>query len=84
MPNGTRQSPPRRRSVNMTIREDVMASAKALHLNASRAAEAGIVQAIREARERQWRNQNRAAIEQHNARISKDGVLIAPDWAAEP
>lgn len=79
----TRTSTGKRRSVNLTIREDVMEAAKALELNASRAAEAGIVEAIRQARAGAWRRENAAAIEAHNARVEKDGVLLTPDWAVQ-
>jgi antitoxin CcdA len=73
----------RRRSVNLTIREDILADAKSLSLNASQAAEAGIVEAIRQARTQAWRAENRAGIDAHNARVEKDGVLLTPDWASE-
>lgn len=73
----------RRRSVNLTIREDILADAKSLSLNASQAAEAGIVEAIRQARTHAWRAENRAGIDAHNARVEKDGVLLTPDWASE-
>lgn len=73
----------KRRSVNLTIRADVVDAAKALELNASRAAEAGIIEAIRQARTKAWRQENRAAIDAHNARVESAGVLLTPDWAAE-
>ncbi|GAB4125042.1 MAG: type II toxin-antitoxin system CcdA family antitoxin [Wenzhouxiangellaceae bacterium] len=79
-------SPPakgKRRSVNLTIREDIMNSAKSLDLNVSRAAEAGIVEAIRQAHAATWKRENRAAIEAHNARVESGGMLLTPDWAAE-
>jgi antitoxin CcdA len=79
----SRISTGKRRSVNLTIREDVMEAAKALELNASRAAEAGIIEAIRQARAEAWRRENEAAIEAHNVRVEKDGVLLTPDWAGE-
>jgi len=79
----TRTSTGKRRSVNLTIREDVMEAAKALELNASRAAEAGIIEAIRQARAESWRRENEAAIEAHNARVEKDGVLLTPDWTVQ-
>jgi antitoxin CcdA len=78
-----RTSTGKRRSVNLTIREDVMDAARALDLNASRAAEAGIIEAIRQARAEAWRRENEAAIEAHNARVEKDGVLLTPDWAVQ-
>ena len=78
-----KQSSARRRSVNLTIPEDVMEKAKALKLNASEAAEAGIRRAIADKQAEQWLSENRSAIEAHNARIEKDGVLLTPDWADE-
>lgn len=71
----------RRRSVNLTIREDVVAAAKALHVNASKAAEAGIAEAVRRAREKEWLDENRAAIRAHNTRIARSGPLVVSDWA---
>ena len=75
------QDTPKRRPVNLTIREDVLAEAKTLDLNASRAAEAGIIAAIREARAQEWLARNRAGIDAHNRRIEKEGVSIRPRWA---
>ncbi|GJL97958.1 MAG: hypothetical protein DHS20C06_17750 [Hyphobacterium sp.] len=75
-------SAPRRR-VNLTISEDVIAEAKALSINTSQAAEAGIREALLQARETAWREDNRTAIKAHNTRIEKDGVLLTPDWARE-
>lgn len=83
MPRHANQLPSRRRSVNLTIRKDVMETVKALRLNASKAAEAGIIQAIREAQERQWRTRNCAAIDQHNERIEQDGPLLTPGWTVK-
>ena len=77
------QLAPLRRSVNLTIRSDVIEAAKELRLNASKAAEAGIADAVRRAREEQWLQENRAAIEAHNERIEREGPAIIADWATE-
>ncbi|WP_418889395.1 type II toxin-antitoxin system CcdA family antitoxin [Parasphingorhabdus flavimaris] len=45
-PSTARQQKPKRRPVNLSIREDILSEAKALQLNASKAAEAAIVAAI--------------------------------------
>ncbi len=71
----------KRRPVNLTIREDVIKEARALGLNASQAAEAGIAAAIKAARQAQWIADNSEAINDHNARVDKRGVLIEPSWA---
>lgn len=81
MPDIAREPAPRRRSVNLTIREDIIDAAKSLKLNASKAAEAGIAQAVKEARSEQWRAENRAAIDAHNARMARNGPLLVSDWA---
>ena len=73
----------KRRSINLTVREDIVEAAKALKLNTSRAAEAGIIEAIRKQQAKAWRKENRAAIEAHNARVESAGVLLTPGWAAE-
>lgn len=72
-----------RRRINLTISEDVIAEAKALSINTSQAAEAGIREALLQAREQQWRDENRHAIKAHNLRIEKHGVLLPPAWAKE-
>lgn len=73
--------PVRRRGVNLTIPEDVIAEAKALKLNASQAAEAGIRAAIARAREEEWRREAAPAIEAHNERILSRGTHLKPLWA---
>lgn len=77
------EEPSKRRPVNLTIREDILKDAKDLKLNTSKAAEYGIAQAIKEAREQAWLKENKAAIAAHNARIEENGVLLPPSWAGK-
>ncbi len=72
------ETPVKRRPVNLTIREDVIASAKALGLNASKVAEAGIIEAVRKAKEQAWLEENQSAIYARNARIEKEGMILPP------
>lgn len=74
---------PRRRSVNLTIREDIIAVAKALGVNASKAAESGIRAAVEAKRAEQWLKENAAGIRAHNGRIEKSGPLLTPDWTVD-
>ncbi len=83
MPVKTLQARPKRRSVNLSIRDDIMREARALHLNASQAAEAGIADEIRKRQEAQWRKENHRAIRAHNKRIERDGPLLTPGWSAK-
>ena len=74
---------PRRRPVNLTLPEDLLTEAKTLNVNASREAEAGIRMAVKKAREQEWLKKNRGAMDAHNARVEKSGVLLAPSWAKD-
>ncbi|GJL63714.1 MAG: hypothetical protein NPIRA04_23680 [Nitrospirales bacterium] len=71
----------KRRPVNLTIRADVLNEAKSLKVNASQAAELGIIDAIKKAREQEWIQSHQKALQAHNKRIEKDGPLLTPDWA---
>lgn len=73
----------RRRSVNLTIREDIMATAKSLGINASQAAEAGLRLEVEKQLAERWLKENSKALDAHNARVEKQGTLLTPDWAGE-
>lgn len=70
----------RRRPVTLSIREDIISEAKALSLNASKAAEAGILQALRKAQADALLKQAQPGIDAHNARVAAHGTLIKPYW----
>lgn len=76
-------NPSRKKQTSLTISKDVLAAAKALHINASRAAETGIISAIKEVQAEEWLRKNRNALEAHNARIDTDGTLLTPEWAMD-
>lgn len=71
----------RKRPVNLTIREDLLAEARSLNLNTSQAAEKGIKDAVRAAKEARWREENQSAIEAHNKRIEERGPFLKPWWS---
>lgn len=73
----------RRKRLNITVREDIIEDARAMDLNLSEAAEAGLVAALRKAREEAWLRENADAIRAHNERIERDGLLLKPYWAEE-
>ena len=81
MSSTVRLQSPKRRPINLTIREDILRDAKALKLNASKAAEAGIEAAIKQAREDNWLAENQNTIAAHNQRVAESGPLLVPDWA---
>lgn len=69
--------PPARKSVNLSIDADLLAEAKSLSVNISRAAEAGIAEAVRREKERRWREENREAIESWNRWVEENGLPLA-------
>jgi antitoxin CcdA len=68
---------PARKSVNLSIDVDLIAEAKALNINVSRAADAGIADAVRKEKERLWKIENREAIEGWNAWVDEHGLPFA-------
>jgi antitoxin CcdA len=71
---------PKRKAINLTIREDILREAKSLKLNTSKAAETGILAAIKEAQEQAWLKENKLALMEHNKRIEDEGPLLSPEW----
>ena len=70
----------KRRPINLTIRADLLKEAKDLKLNASKAAETGIANAVKAAREETWLAENKKALQAHNKRIDNEGTLLTPEW----
>ncbi|MEP3475443.1 MAG: type II toxin-antitoxin system CcdA family antitoxin [Hyphomicrobiales bacterium] len=80
MNNPVKKNAAKRRPVNLTIREDILKEAKSLNLNTSKAAEVGIAEAIKQAQEQTWLQENRKALTAHNKRVEKQGLLLTPEW----
>jgi antitoxin CcdA len=66
-----------RKAANLSIDEVVLADAKALNINVSRAAETGIAEAVRTEKNRRWLEENREALESSNAWVEKHGLPLA-------
>ena len=71
-----RQSP-NRRPTNVTLPETLISEAKALKINVSQACEAGLAAQVKAAREKQWLEENRAAMDAFNAFIEEQGIPLA-------
>lgn len=70
--------PPRaRRSTSLTLDRRLLDEARDLGVNVSRAAEAGLAEAVGAARARRWQEENAAAIAEYNAFIDADGIPLA-------
>ncbi len=68
---------PSRRPVNVSLDETLVASARELGINLSRACEAGLAAEVKQERERRWREENREAIEGWNRWVEENGVPLA-------
>ena len=66
--------PPTRKSVNVSIDARLLAEAKALDVNMSRAADAGLAEAIRVRKTELWLEENREAIAQNNRYFEEHGL----------
>ena len=66
--------PGRKRAVNVTVDETVLAEAKQLGLNLSQVLEDELKKRVTEERTRRWQEENREAIEAHNRFIEKRGI----------
>lgn len=66
-----------RKATNLSIDAKVLADAKALDINVSRAAETGIVEAVRAEKNKRWLAENREALESSNAWVEKHGLPLA-------
>jgi antitoxin CcdA len=77
------RSTERRRAVNLTLPGDLVAAARALGVNTSEAAEAGIAAAVRQAREEAWLKANAAAVVEHRAWLDRHGMPLEPAWPGD-
>ncbi len=76
MANIQRNEAPKR-ATNVSISAQLLAEARALDVNISRAAEAGLAQAIASRRAELWIAENRAALDSSNAYVEQNGLPLA-------
>ena len=72
---GQPPKPARKRPVNVTIDEAVLADAKRLGMNLSQVLEDELRKRVTEEKTRRWQEENREAIEAHNRFIEKHGIF---------
>jgi antitoxin CcdA len=65
----------RRKSVNVSVRADVVAEAKKLKLNLSDITENALLEAVGKAGFEKWKHDNAKSIERYNNRVAKHGVF---------
>lgn len=67
----------RRKAANLSLDNELVAQARELNVNMSKAAEEGIARAIKSERERRWRLENAEAIAEANEYVDKHGLPFA-------
>ena len=68
---------PARRATNVTLPADLLATAKALGIQVSQAAEAGLRQAVAQRQAQRWLDENQAALESSNDWVQTQGLPLA-------
>jgi len=66
-----------RRSTSLTLDRDLLDQARELGVNISRAAEAGLLAAVKAERARRWKEDNAEAVAAYNKWIEENGVPLA-------
>lgn len=66
-----------RKATNVSISEALLSEAKALKINVSKAAEAGLIVALAKKRSELWLEENRAALDSSNSYVEQHGLPLA-------
>lgn len=69
-----RRAPPKS-ATNVSIRRDLLEAARALKINLSATLEQALIEKLRDARGRQWRDENRESVAAYNQHVEKHGVF---------
>jgi antitoxin CcdA len=70
---------PKRKPINVSVREDLVKKAKQLRINISGVVEEAVMHAIREAEQKKWLDENEIAIRDYNAWVKRRG-LFSDSW----
>jgi antitoxin CcdA len=65
-----------KKSINVTVNETLIEQARALQINVSQAAEAGVAAAVLRAQQERWKNENQAKMDDWNAWVEKNGIPL--------
>ncbi len=66
-----------RRSTSLTLDRELLDEAKELGVNISRAAEAGVLAAVKAERARRWKIDNAEAVAAYNKWIEENGIPLS-------
>ncbi|EHJ93604.1 type II toxin-antitoxin system CcdA family antitoxin [Vreelandella boliviensis] len=66
-----------RKPTNLSLNSALLKEAKALGINVSRSAEAGIAEAVKRHKQKQWLEDNATALASSNAYVEANGLPLA-------
>ena len=66
-----------RKSTNLSLDQSLLADARALNINLSRAAEDGIRSAVTKSREEHWKAENQEALQSSNRFVEQNGLPLS-------
>ena len=66
-----------KKATNVSLSAELVEEAKRLGLNVSEACQTGLAAEVKKAREAEWKEENRAAIESWNEYTRKNGLPLA-------
>jgi len=64
-----------KKATNLSIRADLVEEARALGINLSRTLETALIAEVKKAKEKQWLEENRPAIEAYSRYVQKHGLF---------
>ena len=64
-----------KKPTNLSINSDLIQQAKEHHINLSQALELRLTEILRDEKRRNWKEENREAVEEYNRRIEASGVF---------
>ena len=67
--------PSAKKSVNLTINNELLQQAKALNINLSQALERHLGEVVRQLKREQWLAENQTALDEYNRRVEASGVF---------
>jgi antitoxin CcdA len=65
-----------KRATNLTLSVNLVEQARSLNVNLSRAAEDGIARAIASAKDAQWVERNKGAMDDYNRFVGEQGLIL--------
>ena len=72
-----RQDDGPKRATNVSLSDALVAEARELNINVSRACESGLENAVRQAKAARWQEENAAGFDAWNTYVERNGVPLA-------